>query len=84
MAHIEFNALKSYIDTIYRFGDRRDFINDFAGVALEEADHFMMVQEALEREGYSYGSFPLHTIIRDRCMLSNESVLDRLAVVSLC
>ena len=40
LAHIEFNAMKAYIDTIYRFGRELNFIQDFAQIAFEEALHF--------------------------------------------
>jgi len=86
VAHIEFNAIDLAWDLLARFVDDstpKDFIDDWLGVAAEEAEHFEMVAGRLEALGSRYGDLPAHAGLWDAAVATADDVLARLAVVPL-
>lgn len=82
IAHIEFNAINLALDAAYRFQEMpKAFIDDWLGVAAEEAYHFQLVREQLSRLGYDYGDFPAHNGLWETTADTAFDVLVRMALV---
>jgi uncharacterized ferritin-like protein (DUF455 family) len=82
VAHIEFNAINLACDAVYRFRDLPDpYYADWAKVASEEAYHFSLLQERLERLGYTYGDFPAHNGLWELAIKTAPDPLLRMALV---
>lgn len=82
IAHIEFNAINLALDAVYRFQEMpKAFIDDWLGVAAEEAYHFQLVREQLSRFGYDYGDFPAHNGLWETTADTAFDVLVRMALV---
>lgn len=82
IAHIEFNAINLALDAVYRFQDMPvAYYQDWLGVAGEEAYHFQMVREHLNRLGYEYGDFPAHNGLWLTTYETDHDVLVRMAMV---
>ncbi|HKX95767.1 MAG TPA: ferritin-like domain-containing protein, partial [Methylibium sp.] len=61
IAHIEFNAINLALDAVWRFpGLPPGYYRDWLQVAAEEAYHFTLLREHLQRLGHHYGDFPAH------------------------
>ena len=62
LAHIEFVAIDLALDMVGRFGATmpRGFIDDFLGVAADEAMHFALLERKLASLGTFYGALPAH------------------------
>ena len=62
LAHIEFVAIDLALDMVGRFGAQmpRDFVDDFLGVAADEAMHFALLERKLAALGSFYGALPAH------------------------
>lgn len=81
-AHIEFNAINIALDAVYRFRALpRRYVDDWLGVACDEARHFDMLVAELERRGRSYGSYPAHAGLWDMVCRTRDRALDRMALV---
>ncbi|CAK60121.1 unnamed protein product (macronuclear) [Paramecium tetraurelia] len=84
IAHIEYNAMKSYIDTLIRFINQVplqfqiEFKEDLGQIAYEEFCHFELVNQLCK-----YGSQPVHNNLQKRMILTTNSLLGRLAVLSI-
>ncbi|CAD8114858.1 unnamed protein product [Paramecium sonneborni] len=84
IAHIEYNAMKSYIDTLVRFINQvpaqfqKEFKEDLGQIAFEEFQHFELVNQLCQ-----YGSQPVHNNLQKRMMLTMDSLLGRLAILSI-
>jgi uncharacterized ferritin-like protein (DUF455 family) len=82
IAHIEFNAINLALDAAYRFQQMpTDFIDDWLGVAAEEAYHFQLVREQLAQFGHDYGDFPAHNGLWETTADTAFDVLVRMALV---
>jgi uncharacterized ferritin-like protein (DUF455 family) len=82
IAHIEFNAINLALDAAYRFQQMpTEFIDDWLGVAAEEAYHFQLMREQLARLGYDYGDFPAHNGLWETTSDTAFDVLVRMALV---
>lgn len=82
IAHIEFNAINLALDAVYRFQSMPTaFIDDWLGVAAEEAYHFQLIREQLARFGYDYGDFPAHNGLWETTYDTSFDVLVRMALV---
>jgi uncharacterized ferritin-like protein (DUF455 family) len=82
IAHIEFNAINLALDAVYRFRAMpRDFYDDWLGVAGEEAQHFMLLEERLGELGHAYGDFPAHSGLWDLAVKTRDDPLVRMALV---
>jgi uncharacterized ferritin-like protein (DUF455 family) len=82
IAHIEFNAIHLAVDACARFRDQpQTYYLDWIGVAAEEAYHFSLLAEILERRGFPYGSFPAHNGLWELAARTTDDVLARIALV---
>lgn len=62
VVHIEFNAINLGWDAVARFSDMPEqFYDDWARVAFEESQHFVLLRDHLLTLGYDYGDFPAHS-----------------------
>ena len=87
LAHIELNAIDLAWDIIARFADTdglpRAFCDDWAGVAAEEAKHFLLLSARLADLGAAYGDLPAHDGLWQAAMNTAHDLAARLAVVPL-
>lgn len=82
IAHIEFNAINIALDAAYRFRDvPTDFIDDWLGVAGEEAVHFQLLDAELRRRGSRYGAYRAHRGLWDMVCRTRGDLLQRMALV---
>lgn len=82
IAHIEFNAINLALDAIWRFdGMPRAYYTDWLHVAAEEAQHFRLLRNHLQRHGHDYGDFPAHQGLWTMCEKTSHDVLARMALV---
>ena len=82
ITHIEFNAINLAWDAIARFPDLpRQFYDDWARVAFEEAEHFTLLRNHLLSLGYDYGDFPAHTGMWEMAQKTHHDPLIRMALV---
>jgi len=82
LAHIEFNAINLAWDVVYRFRDLpKAFYDDWVTVADEEASHFLLLHEQLEKLASSYGDLPAHNGLWEMAIKTADDVLVRMALV---
>ena len=81
-AHIEFNAINIALDAVYRFRQMPpEFARDWLQVASEEARHFRLLADELEKRGSYYGACPAHRGLWDMVCKTRDNVLHRMALV---
>jgi len=85
LAHIEFVAIDLALDIVGRFGARmgRAFVDDFLGVAADEAMHFALIDRKLRTLGSRYGALPAHDGLWEAAHETRHDVAARLAVVPM-
>jgi len=82
IAHIEWNAINLAWDAVWRFDAMpREYYDDWAGVAAEEAAHFAMLRARLVELGSDYGLLPAHAGLWEAAEATTHDVLDRMALV---
>ncbi|HIO93015.1 MAG TPA: ferritin-like domain-containing protein [Leucothrix mucor] len=82
ITHIEFNAINLALDAVYRFQDMpADFYIDWLQVASEEAYHFTLLRDRLEKMGFSYGDMQAHNGLWEMTVKTDHDVLVRMALV---
>jgi uncharacterized ferritin-like protein (DUF455 family) len=84
LAHIESVAIDLAWDIIARFATDdtpRDFYSDWIKVAEDESRHFRMLLDRLEKNGLTYGSYPVHQSLWRTASETSGNLLARLAVV---
>jgi uncharacterized ferritin-like protein (DUF455 family) len=82
LAHIEFNAIGLALDHLWRFaGLPEAYYRDWAGVAAEEATHFMLLRDRLRATGHDYGDFPAHDGLWEMARRTAGDALARMALV---
>ncbi len=82
ITHIEFNAINLAWDAVARFeGLPEQFYDDWARVAYEESQHFVMLRNYLLELGYDYGSFPAHNGLWEMAQKTHHDPLKRMALV---
>lgn len=82
VTHIEFNAINLALDALYRFqGLPRAYYLDWSRVALEEAQHFLMLRERLQQVGCDYGEFDAHDGLWTMAVRTRDSLVARMALV---
>ncbi len=82
IAHIEFNAINLALDAVYRFRDMPDeYYADWLKVASEEAYHFSLLSNRLEKMDYYYGDFPAHNGLWEMVLKTDHDVMIRMALV---
>ena len=85
LAHIEFVAIDLAVDLVGRFGGAfpRGFVDDWIGVAADEAMHFALLDRRLRQLGSFYGELPAHAGLWEAAEATNDDVLARLAIVPM-
>ena len=86
LAHIELNAIDLAWDIVARFAGAalpREFADDWAGVAAEEAEHFALLAARLDALGAGYGELPVHDGLWEAAAATAHDLRARLAVVPL-
>jgi uncharacterized ferritin-like protein (DUF455 family) len=82
IAHIELNAIDLALDAAWRFdGMPRQWYLDWAAVAAEEAIHFGLLADELERRGFAYGDFDAHDGLWEMATKTRGDALARCALV---
>lgn len=85
LAHIEFVAIDLALDMAGRFGETMGprFVDDFLGVAADEAMHFGLLARHLRGLGSDYGALPAHDGLWEAAQATRHDVAARLAVVPM-
>lgn len=85
LAHIEFVAIDLAVDLIGRFGNEfpREFVEDWVGVAADEAMHFALLDRRLRALGSYYGALPAHAGLWEAAQATADDALARLAIVPM-
>ncbi|MBL1321918.1 MAG: ferritin-like domain-containing protein [Methylophaga sp.] len=82
VCHIEFNAINLGLDAVARFsGLPQQYYTDWARVAFEESQHFMLLRNHLNSLGYDYGDFPAHNGMWEMARKTHHDPLIRMALV---
>jgi len=80
IAHIECNAIDLAWDIIARFTHEdlpNAFYGDWTGVALDEAEHFHMLNQRLGKLGIQYGDLPAHDGLWQAALDTRDDLLVR-------
>jgi uncharacterized ferritin-like protein (DUF455 family) len=81
IAHIEYSAIDLALDHAYRFKNMpKAFYDDWLEVADDEIRHFLMLEPLLNKHGYKYGDFKVHSFLFDISMKSLD-IVTRMATV---
>jgi len=81
IAHIEYSAIDLAIDACYRFQKMpKQYYKDWLEVADDEIRHFLMLKEYLETFDVKYGDLPVHQVLFDACMKTQE-LIPRMALI---
>ena len=86
ITHIELNAINLAWDIVARFTDEdlpRKFYDDWCEVALDEAEHFYLLDRRLNDLGGSYGDLAAHDGLWDAAISTSDDLLVRLAIVPM-
>jgi uncharacterized ferritin-like protein (DUF455 family) len=85
LAHIEFVAIDLAIDLVGRFGGEfpREFVDDWIGVAADEAMHFALLDRRLRALGSHYGALAAHAGLWEAAEATADDALARLAIVPM-
>ena len=86
IAHIEFNAIDLAWDIVSRFTAEempKAFYDDWVQVALDEAEHFQLLQTRLSGLGGAYGDLPAHDGLWEAASSTADDLLARLAYVPM-
>ena len=85
LAHIEYVAIALALDMAGRFGAQfpRDFVDDWLGVAADEAMHFVLLDRRLKAFGSHYGALPAHDGMWEAAEATAGDPLARLAIVPM-
>ncbi len=82
LAHIEFNAINLALDAVYRFTEMPEaFYGDWLRVADEEATHFTLLENYLQKRGSYYGEYRAHNGLWEMAQLTAHDVMIRMALV---
>ncbi|MCC7393501.1 MAG: ferritin-like domain-containing protein [Sphingomonadaceae bacterium] len=85
LAHIEYVAIALALDMAGRFGADfpRAFVDDWLGVAADEAMHFALLDRRLRSLGSHYGAMPAHDGLWQSARATAGDALARLAIVPM-
>ncbi len=85
LAHIELNAIDLAWDLVARFGAQLPdaALDDWVGVADEEAQHFALLSARMAELGSAYGDLPAHDGLWQAATATAHDLLARLAIVPL-
>lgn len=80
--HIEFNAINLACDAVFRFqGMPESYYLDWCKIASEEAYHFTILRERLNKLGFDYGDFPAHQGLWELAEKTSGDILERMALI---
>lgn len=81
IVHIEYSAIDLALDALYRFRNLPfGFYQDWLEVAFEESLHFSLLLDSIQRLGFDYGDFPVHSNLFD-AQCASENLKDRMALL---
>lgn len=85
LAHIEFVAIDLAVDMVGRFGGEFPpaFVDDWIGVAADEAMHFALLDRRMRALGSHYGALPAHAGLWEAAQITTDDALARLAIVPM-
>lgn len=86
IAHIELNAIDLAWDIVCRFVHEdmpRAFYDDWVGVALDEAEHFDLLEDRLQSLESGYGELAAHDGLWEAATTTKNDLLERLAIVPM-
>ncbi len=87
LAHIELNAIDLAWDAVVRFAALPDAperaLDDWARVALDEAEHFDLLEQRLNALGAAYGDLPAHDGLWESAEDTADDLAARMAVVPM-
>lgn len=86
LAHIELNAIDLAWDIVARFTHEdlpKAFYDDWVQVALDEAEHFDMLEKRLNEMGAAYGDQGAHDGLWQAATETADDLMARLAVVPM-
>ncbi len=82
IAHIEFNAINLAWDAVFRFSKMPiEYYSDWAKIAYEETQHFLLLRNHLQSRTYDYGDFSAHDGLWQMAERTADDVLIRMALV---
>jgi len=82
IAHIEFNAINLALDAVYRFQSMPEqYYSDWCKVAVEEAEHFSLLNDYLLSHGMQYGDLDAHNGLWEMACKTDFDVMVRMALV---
>jgi len=82
IAHIEYNAINLALDAAYRYrGQPKEFYANWIDVAADEARHFRLVNDYLERNQCTYGHYPVHDGLWTMAFKTADNIIARMALV---
>lgn len=81
LANIELQAMELGLRTLCDFSDApQAFKEELYAVTKSEADHLEMCLIEIEKLGFKWGDWPVHTALWD-CTSTKDSLLDRILIV---
>ena len=82
ITHIEFNAINLALDAVCRFRQMpAEYYTDWLSIASEEAKHFNLLNNRLNKLDCNYGDFPAHNGLWDMAMRTAHDPLHRMAMI---
>ena len=82
IAHIEFNAINLALDAAYRFKQQPlEYYQDWISVAADEARHFCLIRDYLQKNGCDYGDYPAHNGLWEMAVKTDDDIVARMALV---
>ena len=82
IAHIEFNAINLALDAAYHFRDQKtDYYQDWIKIADDEARHFGMIRDYLNKNDCEYGDYKAHNGLWDMAVRTQDDIVARMALV---
>jgi len=81
IVHIEYSAIDLALDACYRFRNLpKEFYLDWLEVAEDEIRHYKAINTLLEKTGYKYGDFPVHSSLFEASQ-KTQDLLSRMAII---
>ena len=82
IAHIEFNAINLALDAAYRFRNQPiEFYQDWISIASDEARHFSLIQDYLNKHDCQYGDYAGHNGLWEMAVQTDHDIVARMALV---
>ncbi len=81
LANIELQAMELALRTVAEFPfEEKKFLDELCDLALSERKHLKLCLQGLEELGFSWGHWPIHTVLWD-AVDASDSLLDRILIV---